>query len=183
MRSSPFACLCLGCGHGGGGQPATLQMDLLPWVFFFSSFPCCRLNPAPGEVSGETQLLLRDLGLALCKWIGEAKNILRCRVESLKCLIILAPVANELILNPWNSYQIFHVILRSCWSTQIHLFTFGVCIQPNVLWSRSALQREADGLMSDVFSLAEHEYEKAFLFSKHMKVSNVEQSQKILICE
>lgn len=180
MRSSPFSCLCLGCRHGGGGQPATLQMDLLPRVFFFSSFPCCRLNPAPGEVSGKTQLLLRDLGLALSKWAGWSE-VYSWKLEL--SLIILAPVANELILNPWNSYQISHVLLRSYWSTQIHLFTFGVCIQPSVLRSRSALQRVADGLLSDVFSLAEHEYEKAFLFSKHMKVSNVEQSQKILICE
>lgn len=56
-------------------------------------------------------------------------------------------------------------------------------MKPNVLRSRSTLQREADGLLSDVFSLTEHEYEKAFLFSKHMKVSNVEQSLGILICE
>lgn len=62
-------------------------------------------------------------------------------------------------------------------------FPLQVCMQPDVLRSRSTLQREADGLLSDVFSLTEHEYEKAFLFSKHMKVSNVEQSQEILICE
>lgn len=73
--------------HGGGGQPATLQMDLLPLAFFFSSFPCCRLNPDHGEVSGKTLSCL--LGTGVWPYINESgklANVLRQTGESLNCL-------------------------------------------------------------------------------------------------
>lgn len=94
--------------------------------------------------------------------------------------IILAAAVAELTLNPlnadWSIYALKTVLKHPNTS-----FPLRVCMQPNVLRSRSTLQREADGLLSEMFSLTEHEYEKAFLFSKH--ISNVEQSQGILICE
>lgn len=53
-------------------------------------------------------------------------------------------------------------------------------MQLDVLRSRSRLGREADGLLSGVFSCTEHEYGEAFLFPKCMKVSSREQSWGVL---
>lgn len=153
------------------------------FLLFF--FPLLQAKPWSWRSQWQnSQLFIGDRGLALYKWIrqtGKRSEANRWKLELSHRSLAL--VSAELILNPPKHLLYYPCSLKIALKYPNASFPLRVCMQPNMLRSRSVLQREADGLLSDVFSLAEHEYEKAFLFSKHMKVSNVEQSQRILICE